>query len=145
MYLSGEKETFLEDKKDCLKKKAKKNTAEGEKHFFDCKFTGCPKKYYILFDSVSINSIYYTSDNSHDMSLHSSPAERGIKQDVKGIIEDIYQSGLTKHLYINSELVRRGFQELRMSSLRNFISSISKKKYGQNISMLNELKSWLLR
>lgn len=140
----GDKEHFQEECKTFLIKKSTKTTLEGEKQNFQCKHPGCPKKFYILHDSTSLEDKYFTSDNSHDLDSHTQATEKGIKSEEKVIIRSIFDSGLTKPLQINSELIRQGRPEQKLSILRNFLQTLRREKYGENVNFLNELEKWAL-
>ena len=137
----GDEETF---KQEPFHKKSRKHTFEGEKQFFQCKYDGCRRVGYILYDSFSLNNKYFLSENDHDLTLHIEQNPRGIPAATKAEIKSIFASGLVKPLQINHELVNRGFPEVSLNSLKNFLVSVRAEKYGDNIHYLNELEEWSL-
>lgn len=95
-----------------------------------------------MHDAFRLEDKYFTSDNEHDMAQHIEKPARGIPNQVKNIIREIFDSGLTKPLQINAELVRRGFAEERHNCLTSFLQVLRKEKFGNEIQYMNQLEIW---
>ncbi|CAF2936935.1 unnamed protein product, partial [Rotaria sp. Silwood2] len=91
--------------------------------------------YYVESDQVSV----YKTEADHE---HHEGNVRGIDENVKKCIEDLFNDGITKPKQIIRALQTRNFELPSYVQIKNFFVQYKKKKFGSYIVSLGELEQW---
>jgi hypothetical protein len=92
-----------------------------------------------LYHADNDNVSLYKTEADHD---HPDEKVRGIDDDVKKCIEELYTDGIMKPKQIIRALQTRNLNMLTTIQIKNFLVQFKKKKYGAHVVSLGELEQW---
>ncbi|CAF0964252.1 unnamed protein product [Adineta steineri] len=121
------------------------NGESGKKVYYRCKKSKvrglqCRAGMYLLFNSNSDTVSMYKTEANHD---HVEVEEvRGINEDIKRSIEELFNDGITKPKQIIRALQVRDITVPTIIKIKNYLVQYKKKKFGSYIISLGELDDW---
>jgi hypothetical protein len=121
------------------------NTLEGRKVYFRCKKAKsrgvkCSARRFLLYHSDSLKISLYKTNKDHD---HDKTENiRGISNEVKDIIKQLINDGVTLSRQIIMALQERNVNIPTKLQLNNYIAQYKKARFGASAISLGELEKW---
>ncbi|CAF3896417.1 unnamed protein product [Rotaria sordida] len=120
------------------------HTEDGRKVYYRCKKAKrhgpqCTASLYLLYHADSDRVTIYETEAEHQ---HHQDETRGIDENVKKIIEDLFNDGIKKPKLILRALESRKVKVPTSAQLNNYLVYYRKKKYGSHKISLGELEEW---
>ena len=111
-------------------------TEDGRKCYYRCnkvKLRGfqCPTSIYLLYHSDSDQVTVFQTEAAHE---HQNDSTRGIDENVKKVIENLFNDGIKKPKLIHRALQSKGINMPTLTQLNNYLVHYRKKKFGANKS-----------
>ena len=130
-----------------------RDTREGIKDFYICKYPGCQSKNYILHTDDDESVTLWTNSHDHDHSQEFKAKEWGINEITKLEIEKLYKSkvtGATRIIYALREMMDKksqtyvaGLEEPTPIQINNYVNNVIKKKIVKPNFSYSDLAKWV--
>ena len=119
-------------------------TDKGKRIYYRCKKVRrrgvqCSASLSLLYHADSDQVTIYKTEGDHD---HHEDEIRGIGDDIKQCVEQLYNDGITKPKLILRVLQSRQLKVPSYAQLNNFLVYHRKQKYGSHTISLGELEQW---
>ncbi|CAF1299447.1 unnamed protein product [Rotaria sordida] len=119
-------------------------TDHGRRVYYRCnkaKLRGpqCSASIHLLYHADSDQVTVYKTEGEHD---HHDEKVRGIDENVKKCIEELYNDGIMKSKQIIRALQTRKMKMPTLIQIKNYLVQYKKKKYGLHKISLGELEQW---
>uniref|UniRef100_A0A914WTS7 MULE transposase domain-containing protein n=1 Tax=Plectus sambesii TaxID=2011161 RepID=A0A914WTS7_9BILA len=133
--------------------KSRNETSEGRKDFYTCKFNRrqlnrerptarCLASVCLHFADDSLN---VTLLSNGALYMHDGlPTDRGLSDEQKESVGDIFASGIQRPKLVLNELRRRGIPEPKITRLKAYLTALRQKKYGSSRATFGELYQWCI-
>ncbi|CAF1431807.1 unnamed protein product [Rotaria magnacalcarata] len=138
---AGEAEASIKDK---WSKHYTNHTEKGRMVYYRCKKaklrgSQCTLSIYLLYHAETDKVTIYKTEAEHD---HHVDKVRGIDENVKKCIEELFNDGIMKPKEIIRALQARKVKIPTYTQLNNYLVHYKKKKYGSHKISLGELEQW---
>lgn len=125
----------------------KNQTEDGEKVFYRCNLVKsrgeqCAASIHLLYDACSDDVLLFRTDSEHTHESIETKRSASISPSTEEEIRRLY-SVATKPKAIRLSLAKNDFPVPTMTQLKNFLSKLSKEKFGASSMSLGELEKWL--
>lgn len=122
---------------NCWRKASSKKNVLGKRVEYRC--TGgkyrekeCPARLYLLYQSLTTRVSLYSTDCEHDH-YEVSDSGRGLSEELKLLIRNLFEDGITKPNSILAAIKRQNEAEPPKSKIVSFLRQLRNKKYEQSI------------
>jgi len=122
-------------------------TYEGRKVYFRCKKVKkrnkkqCSAEIYLLYHADKDDITAFKTASEHDECTKIFEI-RGLSEDMKKQVRQMYDDGITKPKQIIRALQARKIQPPKKKQLTNYLSQYKKQKYGESSISLGQLEQW---
>lgn len=142
---SSEAEAYVNEQ-NLWCKTSNKRTLDGEKIEFRCKYgkyriNECPAAIYLLYHATDVNKVSLFSTNCEHLHYQNNTS-RGLDQDKKKIVEDLFKKGVQKPNAILAVFRRENIIEPPKTQLTSFLRTLRTNTYGPSTISGNELVDW---